>query len=178
MRPKTALLDTRPAWRRALIGMLFAGMMLVASGGVARADHEITFRWRDTVRCGPDGTLRFDEGARLFLFDPEIGRFEFVGEAKEHSRRVEEYVITLTFRDWDDRVLFRVASEPFEMDDGRRSRIVVFGRDSLITRLWDEIAAVDLDAQVPGEPLFEDAFDYWNHLVRYFREQELEGRVF
>jgi hypothetical protein len=178
MRPRLALFGTRSAWKRAFVGLFFVGLTLVAAGGVARADHEISFRWGDAVRCGPGGTLRFDGGAELFLFEPEMGRFEFVGAATEQSRRVEDYVITLTFLDFDDRVLFRIASEPFEMDDGRRSRILVFGRDSAITRYWDDIAAVDLDAQVPGEPLFEASFDYYDHLVRYFREQELEGQVF
>lgn len=157
-----------------------AGMLLAlcAPPGFAQADETVTFRWSDPVRCGPDGTLRFDAGARLDLIDSREGIFELRGEAREETRRREAYAITLVFLDWEDRALFRVASEPFEMDPERRTDFLVVGRDRAIADYWDEIAAVDLDAQVPFEPLFEDALDYYGGVLEYRREQALEARIF
>jgi hypothetical protein len=178
MRQLTVPLGVGRPWPRALMGVVWVGLALMAATGTARAQDDVTFRWRDEVRGGPDGTLRFRGGAHLTLFGREGDRFEFVADAEDRSRGGEDYVVTLTFRDLDDRVLFRVASEPFEMLDGRSSRIVVFGRDDRIDRFWDDIESVELDAQVPGEPLFEDSYDYYGSVVRYVRDQDLEGRVF
>jgi len=178
MRKLTGPLMSRRPGPRALLCLLGVGLALAATTGTARAQDEVTFRWRDEVRCGPDGTLRVRDGARLTLFGRDSDRFEFAGDAEERSSRGEDYVMTLTFRDVDDRVLFRVASEPFEMEGNRRSQILVSGRDDRIDRFWDEIESVELDAQVPGEPLFEDSYDYYGAIVRYFPEQDLEGRIF
>jgi hypothetical protein len=164
---------------RALRVILGIALVLAATATArAQEDEIVRFRWREPVRCGPDGTLRFDSGARLDLIDPFEGFFEFRGEAREESNRREEYAITLTFLDWDDRVLFEIASEPFEMDSDRRTDFLVFGRERRIADSWDEIAAVELDTQVPFEPLFEDAFDFYGGVLRYRREQDLEGRIF
>lgn len=171
-------LTPRSAASRALRLLAGVALALGAFAAPARADEPITFRWREAVRCGPDGTLRFDSGARLDLIDPFSGIFELRGEAKEEARRREEYAITLTFLDWEDRVIFRIASEPFEMDSDRRTEFLVSGREPAIAQFWDEIAAVDLDAQVPFEPLFEDALDFYGGVLRYRREQDLEGRIF
>jgi hypothetical protein len=178
MRQLTGPFMGRHPWPRALIGVLWVGLALVTATGTARAQSDATFRWQDDVRCGPDGTLRVHGGARLTLFSRDIGRFEFVGDAEERSSQGDDYAMTLTFRDLDDRVLFRVASEPFEMEGNRSSQIVISGRDDRIDRYWDEIDSVELDAQVPGEPLFEDSYDYYGAIVRYFPEQDLEGRIF
>jgi hypothetical protein len=152
--------------------------LLAAGIAPAQAQETIAFRWSEAVRCGPEGTLRFDSGARLDLIDPLDGFFEFRGVAREESRQLEGYALTLTFIDWDDRVLFRIASEPFEMEPGRRTAFVVSGRELAIAELWDEIAAVDLDAEVPQEPLFEEAWDFYGGVLRYRGEQDLEGRLF
>lgn len=165
-------------WLRGLMGVLWVGLALVVTSGTAHAQSDVTFPWRDDVRAGPDGTLRFRGGAGLTLFGRNSDQFEFVGDAEERSSRGDDYVVTLTFRDIDDRVLFRVASEPFEMEGNRRSQILVSGRDDRIDRYWDEIESVELDAQVPGEPLFENSYDYYGAIVRYFPEQDLEGRIF
>jgi hypothetical protein len=177
MRQPTVPLGTGRPWPRALMCAVWMGLALAAATGTARA-QDATFRWPDEVRCGPDGTLRFDGGARLTLFGSASDRFEFVGDADERSSRGEDYVVTLTFRDLDDQVLFRVASEPFEMEGDRSSHILVSGRDDRIDQFWDEIESVSLDAQVPGEPLFEDSYDFYGYVVRYFRDQDLEGRIF
>jgi hypothetical protein len=177
MRQPTVPIGVGRPWPRALMCAVWMGLALVAATGTARA-QDATFRWRDDVPCGPDGTLRFRGGAHLTLFERESDRFEFDGDADERSSHFEYYVVTLTFRDLDDRVLFRVASEPFEMEGGRSSHIVVDARDDRIDRYWDDIESVELDAQVPGEPLFEDSYDFYGSLVRYFRDQELEGRIF
>jgi hypothetical protein len=160
---------------------LILGMALAVGAMAAPAsaqDDQVSFEWQEVVRCGPEGTLRFNSRARLDLLDPLQGTFEFRGEAREDSNRREAYAITLTFIDWNDQVLFRIASEPFEMDSDRRSDILVFGQEPRIAEFWDEIAAVDLDAEVPSEPLFEDALDFYGEVLRYRREQDLEGRIF
>jgi len=178
MEPSTKTRAARGGAFRSVRILAAIALALAALPAPARAQDTVTFRWREPVRCGPDGTLRFDSGARLDLIDPFEGFFEFRGEAREESRRGEEYTLTLTFIDWDDRVLFRVASEPFEMEGDRRTDFLVFGRERAIADFWDEIAAVELDAQVPLEPLFEDAWDFYGGTLRYRREQDLEGRIF
>lgn len=165
----------RRAGRRiAAIALLLGVTVLPAP---AQSHEIVTFRWRQAVRCGPDGTLRFDSGARLDLIDPFRGYFEFRGQAREEGRRVDEYALTLTFFDWADRVLFAIVSEPFAMEPGRRTEFLVFGREIQIARFWDRIAAVELDAQVPFEPLFEDAWEFYGGTLRYRPRQDLEGRV-
>lgn len=170
------------AWPRgARVARLIMGLALLLGAATvpARAQHHeiVTFRWREAVRCGPDGTLRFNSGARLDLIDPFAGFFEFRGTAREEGGRVEEYALTLTFFDWNDRVLFAIVSEPFAMEPGRRTEFLVFGREAEIARFWDEIAAVELDAQVPFEPLFEDAWDFYEGTLRYRPQQRIEGRI-
>jgi hypothetical protein len=165
--------------RRSPVRILGAAlaMLLSLAATPAFADDAI-FRWRDDVRCGPDGTLRFDGGAQLVLPDTDTGVFEFRGQAREEASRGEDYVLTLTFRDRDGRILFELASEPFEMLSGRTSRVVVVGQENLVARYWEEVEEVELDCQVPNEPLFEDAWDFYGYVVRYARDQELEAREF
>lgn len=158
--------------------VLLAMIAALAASATPAFAREAVFRWRDPVRCGPFGTLRFDAGAVLVLPDTGDGYFEFRGEAREESRRREAYVVTLTFLDWNGRLLFRLASEPFEMDPGRRTRFLILGHELRVARFWDAIAAVELDAQVPFEPLFEDAWDFYGYVLRYARDQRLEAREF
>jgi hypothetical protein len=178
MRSSTTFRGARRGASRPIRIVVGIALVLAALTAPAHAQDTITFRWRDPVRCGPDGTLRFDAGSRLDLIDRRAGLFEFRGEAREESRRREAYAITLTFIDWRDRVLFRIASEPFEMEPNRRTDFLVFGREGRIADFWNEIAAVELDAHVPLEPLFEDAWDHYRGVLRYRRVQNLEGRIF
>jgi hypothetical protein len=154
------------------------GVMLSAPAVQAQASDEAAFTFKDPVKCGPDGTLTFKAGAKVRIYDAAIGRFEFTGEAKEESRRDEDYVITLTFRDFDRKVLFRMASEPFEMPHGKTTTFRVHGTSREISRYFSEVQFIDLDCQVPFEPLYEDAFDYFGYVVRYHRTQDLEAQAF